>query len=259
MHKKFLFVCGCPRSGTSYFQAILAWHPAIALGTERFNLRLFARTLMPADFERERFFRMETGDTWYDDLSHFPWRQRRAEAHYESAAYVGDKVPRGYECFDHLITHFPNVHFICLVRNLFDVATSYESRQRDVSHWNPDWGPRVAVEHWNASLKAILAYADIAPILPVLYEDLVASEATVDGVAAFLDIDPEPLRTGWKNKVRPENQPEPGAGAERLTAEDVAFITAVADQDALARVTQLAHRITDRPTPSVTSRRSSRS
>jgi len=39
----------------------------------------------------------------------------------------------------------------------------------------------------------------------------------------------------------------------------VAFITAAADQDAIARVTQLARRITDRPTPSVTSRRSSRS
>jgi hypothetical protein len=191
---------------------MLAWHPAIALGTERFNLRLFARTLMPTDFERSRFFRMEAGDTWYDDLSHFPWRQRRAEANYDSADYVGDKVPRGYECFDHLITYFPDVHFICLVRNLFDVAASYDSRQRDVADWNPDWGSRTAVAHWNASLKAILAYADVAPILPILYEDLVASEATVDGGAAFLGIDPEPLRTGWKNKARLENRP--GADAE---------------------------------------------
>ena len=151
------------------------------------------------------------------------------------------RSPRGYECFDHLVTHFPDVHFICLVRNLFDVAASYQSRRRDGEDWNPDWGPRMAAEHWNASLKAILAYADVAPILPVLYEDLVASEATVDGVAAFLGIDPEPLRTGWKNKVRLERQPEPGAGADRLTAEDVAFITAAADHDALTRVTQLAH------------------
>jgi len=243
MQKKFLFVCGCPRSGTSYLQSILVRHPAIALGMERFNLRLLARTLMPTDFERERFFRMEAGDTWYDDLAHFPWRQRRVEAHYDTAEYVGDKAPQGYEVFDHLITNFPDVRFICLVRNLFDVAASYEGRQRDVVHWNPDWGPRKAVEHWNASLKAILAYADAAPILPVLYEDLVACESTVDGVAAFLDIDPEPLRSGWKNK-RLENRPDPGAGADRLTAEDVAFITPAADHDALVRVTQLARRPT---------------
>ena len=243
MHKKFLFVCGCPRSGTSYFQSILAWHPAIALGMERFNLRLFAGKLLPSDFERERFFRMEAGDTWYDDLSHFPWSQRRAEAHYDTAEYVGDKVPRAYEFFDHLIPHFPGVRFICLVRNVFDVAASYEARQRHRAPWNPDWGPRKAVEHWNASLKAILAYSDVAPILPVVYEDLVASEATVDSVAAFLGIDPEPLRTGWRNK-RLQNRPEPGAGVSRLTAEDVAFIGAAADRDALARVFQLARRPT---------------
>jgi hypothetical protein len=58
MQKMFLFVCGCPRSGTSYFQGLLASHPAIALGLERFNLRLFARKLMPSDFDRQRYFRM---------------------------------------------------------------------------------------------------------------------------------------------------------------------------------------------------------
>ena len=49
MQKKFLFVCGCPRSGTSYFHSLLAPHPAIALGLERFNLRMFDRRLTPAD------------------------------------------------------------------------------------------------------------------------------------------------------------------------------------------------------------------
>ena len=92
MHKKFLFVCGCPRSGTSYFQSILAWHPAIALGMERFNLRLFAGKLLPSDFERERFFRMEAGDTWYDDLSHFPWPQR-VMRHGNGTGHLG--IPTG--------------------------------------------------------------------------------------------------------------------------------------------------------------------
>ena len=241
MQKKFLFVCGCPRSGTTYFHSLLAVHPAIALGLERFNLRMFSRNLMPTDFERERFFRMEAGDTWYADLAHFPRKQALIEAHYDTADYVGDKVPRAYEVFDHLITHFPDVCFICVVRNVFDVAASYETRRRDVTHWNPDWGPRKAVEHWNASLKAILAYADAAPILPVVYEDIVASEASLIGVSAFLGIDPEPLQTAWR-KTRLKNRPEPGAGAARLSAEDVAYITAAADHDALARVLQLAHR-----------------
>lgn len=242
MQKKFLFVCGCPRSGTSYLHALLAQHPAIALGLERFNLRLFTRALMPADFDRQRLLRMEAGDTWYDDPSHFPWQQGLLESHYDTAEYVGDKVPRGYEFFDHLVTHFPDVRFICLVRNVFDVAASYEARRRETTHWAPDWNARKAVEHWNASLQAILACADVAPILPVVYEDLIASESPLDGVAEFLDIDPNPLRAGWRKMARRDARPAPGAGADRLTAEDVAFIAAAADQDALDRVTHLARR-----------------
>lgn len=242
MQRKFLFVCGCPRSGTSFLHGLLAQHPAVALGLERFNLRLFARSLMPADFERDRLLRVEAGDTWYDDLSQFPWQQRLLEAHYDAAAYVGDKVPRAYECFDHLVTHFPDVRFICLVRDVFDVAASYEGRRREKTHWAPDWDARKAVEHWNTSLRAALACGDVAPILPVIYEDLVASEAPLAGVAEFLGIDPQPLHVAWRRSSRREPRPATGAGAARLAADDVAFIQATADREALDRVTHLARR-----------------
>ena len=240
MQKMFLFVCGCPRSGTSYFQGLLASHPAIALGLERFNLRLFARKLMPSDFDRQRYFRMENGDTWYKELSHFARRHSLVESHFDTAQFVGDKVPRAYEFFDHLISHFPDVRFLCLVRNVFDVAASYEGRRRAMNNWKPDWGARKAVEHWNASLRAVLTYASVAPILPVIYEDLIATETTLDPVAEFLNIDPKPLRESWGKSRRLEARPQPGAGAARLAAEDVAYITANADLDALARVTRLA-------------------
>ena len=242
MPKKFLFVGGCPRSGTGYLHLILATHPAIALGLERFNLRLFARSLMPADFDRDRFLRVEAGDTWYDDLSHFPWQRRHMEEYYDSADYVGDKVPRSYEFYDHLVTHFPDVRFICMVRNPFDVAASYEKRRRGGPIWNPEWGPRKAVEHWNASLRAILACADVAPILPVIYEDLVADPATLDAVAGFLDIAPEPLRIRWKMVSKVERPRVAGAGAEQLSADDVAFIADSVDTEAFDRVTRLARR-----------------
>jgi hypothetical protein len=240
MQKKFLFVVGCPRSGTSNFHTLLAGHPAIAMGLERFSKRMLARALTPAHFGRQRFFSMEPGDTWYDKLSQFPGPQRLCEEHYDAAEYVGDKVPRGYEVFDHMITHFSGARFICLVRNVFDVAASYEHRRRNVAQWNPDWGARKAVEHWNDSLRAILANAEVAQILPVLYEDLTASEAVIDGVAAFLAIDPTPLRLRWHQRLRPEPRPEAGAGAKTLAGKDVAFVRAVMDHDALARVTQLA-------------------
>jgi hypothetical protein len=216
--------------------------PQLPWGWNASICRLFARKLMPSDFDRQRYFRMENGDTWYKNLSHFAHWHSLVESHFDTAQFVGDKVPRAYEFFDHLISHFPDVRFLCLVRNVFDVAASYEARRRAMNNWNPDWGARKAVEHWNASLRAVLTYASVAPILPIIYEDLIATETTLDPVAEFLNIDPKPLRESWEKNRRPEARPQPGAGAARLAAEDVAYITANADQDALARVTRLARK-----------------
>lgn len=122
MQKKYLFDFGCPRSGTTYFHSLLAWHPSVSLRLERYSRQMSARTLMPSHFDRQRFFCMKAGDTWYDNLSQFPRQQRLCEEHYDAAEYVGDKVPLGYEVFDHMIKHFAHARYICLVRNVLDVA-----------------------------------------------------------------------------------------------------------------------------------------
>ncbi|NQW46213.1 MAG: hypothetical protein HQ464_00435 [Planctomycetes bacterium] len=109
-----------------------------------------------------------------------------------------------------------------------------------MKQWNREWGVRKAVEHWNASLRAILGYAEVAQILPVLYEDLVSTETTLDGVAEFLAIDPQPLRLRWQMKKRSEPMPATGAGAQQIAVKDVEFVRERMDYDALARVAQLA-------------------
>jgi len=240
--KKFLFVCGCPRSGTSFLHRILTHHPAIAIGLERFNLRTFARKTTPADFTQERFFHVEPGDTWYDDLSRFDWLYRNLDPRYDAADYVGDKTPRAYEVFDHLIAQFPDVRFLVIVRDVFDVAASYENRRKATTEWNPEWNARKAVEHWNESLRCTLAAADLAPVLPIVYEDLVAGDGPLAAVADFLEVDPSPLREAWRLRSRKESPPPPGAAVAALEPEDAAFINAAADRDALDRVVQLARR-----------------
>lgn len=197
MSSPFLFVAGCPRSGTSFLQSLLISHPQIAIGLERFNLRLFDGRLSPDDFEPDRFFRVETGDTWYDDLSTFAWTYQTLRDRYSTARYRGDKVPRAFEHFDRLIGAFPDVRFIGLVRGVEAVAASYEKRRRDVQHWNPAWGAAMAVDHWNASLRAMLACADAAPLLPVVYEDLLASPESIVRIGEFLDVDPAPMTAAW--------------------------------------------------------------
>ena len=104
-------------------------------------------------------------------------------------------------------------------------------------------GNNHAVEHWNASLRAILEYAEVAQILPLLYEDLTATETTLNGVAQFLAIDPKPLRLRWQTNLRREPRPEPGAGEQQLNVKDAAFVRDLMDHDAIARVTQLSRRV----------------
>src|SRR5262245_48114736 len=109
MTKKFLFVCGCPRSGTSVVCRMLASHPDVALGLERFNLRIARQELTPDDFTKERFFDVQKGDTWYADLAQFARHYDQQHSKYDTAQYVGDKFPRLYEHFGYITSRFFDV------------------------------------------------------------------------------------------------------------------------------------------------------
>ena len=59
MSRHYLFMCGTPRSGTSFMASIVGAHPDIVLGVERYGKRYADRSLAPAHFERDRFFGAE--------------------------------------------------------------------------------------------------------------------------------------------------------------------------------------------------------
>ena len=92
MKKQFLFVCGCPRSGTTALMSFLCKHPDIALGIERFQMRARRHELRPSDFEPTRFFDVRPGNTWYTSLEQFPWHYDAMRPKYAPAKYVGDKI-----------------------------------------------------------------------------------------------------------------------------------------------------------------------
>jgi hypothetical protein len=237
--RNYLFVCGTPRSGTSYLHAILASHPLVALGLERYSLLLFGHSLSPTDFEEERFLHVQSGDTWYESLDQFPWQRDLMRTHYPNARYVGDKVPKAYEHFEHLISRFQGVRIVCIFRNIFDVAASYEARRRAGTHWRPDWDARQAVIDWNRCLAETLAWSEKARILPVIYEELTSTESSVDRLACFLGIDASPLHDTWRDLAR-STPSAPGNGANQLEANEREFIRCHADYSAYERVLELA-------------------
>src|SRR3954447_8348170 len=104
--RRYLFVIGCPRSGTTALWQLLVKHPNIVLGVERYGTRFFGPDFLdPTLFEFERFFRIEPGDTFYPDLSvtsDYESMRRR----FGRAKYVGDKIPYLYRFLPQLEAAF---------------------------------------------------------------------------------------------------------------------------------------------------------
>jgi hypothetical protein len=218
--REFLFVCGCPRSGTSYLQTLALASPDVAIGLERYSWRLMARQLAPADFEAERFLEVRPGDTFYDRLDFFPEHAKQLKERCSSARYVGDKVPRAFERLDWIAANFAPVKFLVIFRDIVDVAASYESRRAHGTLWHPDWGVGKAVEHWNSCISATLPWICRPNLLPIEYEALVTDPSVVLGIAGFLGVDPQPMVKMWEIQRKYGPSQVSGLGYERLSKVD---------------------------------------
>lgn len=164
VEKSFLFVCGCPRSGTTALWQLLMGSADIFLGIERFGGYMTRRnigTLEEGLYRKDRFFNMHEGDTHYRDLAQFHAFQPyypTAEADYDAARLIGDKIPKLYIDFDQFGTRFPNSKIIFIIRNVFDVCLSYQRRKENKSDpWSQ--GYEKAVQDWNQSIQSYNQFA----------------------------------------------------------------------------------------------------
>jgi hypothetical protein len=150
-----LFICGCPRSGTTFLATLLNAHPAVAVGIERYGNRFFTEPLLPALFEEERFFDLQPGDTFYDDLSFSRVYADKRDG-FARARLVGDKIPLLFRYLDRLHASFPEAKVVFCLRNLLDVAASYQARADNDADltWHRDKGALAALEDWNEALMA---------------------------------------------------------------------------------------------------------
>lgn len=176
--KKYLFVCGCPRSGTSALWRLLVSHPDVVMGIERFtNLATKNWSLSPAHFEKDRFMDIQENDTFYSSINNFSSRSG-IPALFNSfpekigkCKYVGDKLPYLYNRLDGLCEAFPGAHVVYILRNISDVAVSFENRLRDT---NDVWKQSAAdaVRHWGSSIRKIMNAPEGLNVHVVIYEDL---------------------------------------------------------------------------------------
>lgn len=154
-------MCGLGRSGTTALARVLAAHPRVVLGIERYK-RLWPADrigeLGPAHFTRERFFDFSDDLTNLTPQSSGVWAAHyaRMAERFATARYVGDKITK----LPLLALHaaFPDARFVCIVREAAQTAYSWQARAEDEADlgWPGDHDAERAVRRWNKSLRLLL-------------------------------------------------------------------------------------------------------
>lgn len=188
---RYLFVCGTPRSGTTATWRLLASDKRLVIGLERYGTRFFRGALTPFLFTPERFMTLQEGDTFYPDLIGFSKYYRDAAERIGEAEYVGDKIPLLYNYLERLFSSIPSAKVVLLIRNVLDVASSYEARADNPEDhsWSRDKRTAEAIKDWNASLEVAKRFRNDARVCCVVYEDFFFGESNgLDLLYKFLDL-----------------------------------------------------------------------
>lgn len=192
--KKYLFICGCDRSGTTALVKLLNSHPHLCIGMERYKGLLKnekrLNTLGAPRFEKANFFDIKSEETnikW----DHF---YKPLEEKYDSSVYVGDKVPRYFQFYPYLRKTFEEAKHIFIIRDPYEVASSWKARANDDSdvNWPSGNGVKRSIAVWNHSLK--LLYKQIKEenlnVLVLSYNALFSGKrGELDKVISYLELD----------------------------------------------------------------------
>jgi hypothetical protein len=229
--KSYAFICGTARSGTSALWRLVAAHPQAAIGLERYMQRAVAGEfeLQPDLFERERFFRVEPGDTFYDTLAQFGGFYDRLEPRYDDCSVYGDKIPRLYRHYGPLNERFNRPAILFILRNVFDVAASYNRRARERNNWGPNRDYRVAVADWNESIQQTLTHFDSSDILVVENETLFREDTPLAPLFAHLGLDLCQAVRQRHAEQRGQAEELQASREEALTAEQKRYLCQHAD------------------------------
>jgi len=167
--KQFIIVSGCGRSGTTLLNRLLASHPLIVLGMERY-IRLFTRQynqFTPALFTRERFFDCRLRDSGLFDHRRPMYEKQmahmnRMEEKWDDALFVGDKIPTLFRRFEETLERFPGAIFVHIIRGINDVCASWLVRGKSFDATS-GFTLQNAVSVWNQSNTRALRFKEKFP------------------------------------------------------------------------------------------------
>ena len=218
------FIVGCPRSGTTLLQGMLAAHPRICSFPEThffgaaFPLNPLRRHLVWPALGGRRCLTHWLRTLRREDLlplARLPWHTRDYArgfvavldqlAREAGAPWWVEKTPDHFRRVEHIQAAMPDARFIHLVRDGVETVCSlHQASQRDPRAWHARWrwlGKGMTwtdcIERWNTAVEVADRWAGDPRHAIVLYDVLVAEpERVARALAAFLDIpyDPSMLR-----------------------------------------------------------------
>jgi hypothetical protein len=192
---RFLFVCGCARSGTSALVKLFNAHSQISIGMERYISRfLSGKGLSPELFEEKRFFSVEKGDTFYQDLEYFKPLYESLQKKWRHSLVIGDKIPKLYTKYGQVFERFPEARIVFVARNLIDVASSYKRRAEDETdqEWSHRRDATKAIDDWNSANLLTLSAKEQYPnqVYVLSYESLFIHNRGIEELFKFIDLEP---------------------------------------------------------------------
>ena len=176
---------------------LLRSHPRVAMGRERYAQRFkFLGEFGPDLFERDRFCnRLEAGDTHHRSLQPY---YADLVGRFHRCTHVGDKIPKLYENYTLVEQHYPECKIVFMVRNVFDVAQSFQVRAMRAAEsgepvpwgrWPPTRDYTQAVVEWNESLHRTLRVMDSLDLVVVEHEQLYVEPVLLPRLYSFLKLD----------------------------------------------------------------------
>ena len=233
-----LFICGCPRTGTTALWHTLMASESIFLGVERYGaLVRRPNTLSNKHFEEHRFFNIECGDTFYTNLFEFhefkPYAEG-AKQKYGNAKYLGDKIPKLYKDFSGFSSRFPEAKIIFMLRNIYDTALSYKRRSQSSSD-SFNQSTYDCVQDWNEALRRFSVNDGLEfNGLAVEYERLFNEDTgphVLSRICSWLEIDETPVLEYFEGQKKARNWLAVRRQRESLPAEDLEIIEKLASKD----------------------------
>jgi hypothetical protein len=216
----YVFVVGCPRSGTTLLQRMLDHHPLLAVANDSHfipkaveDLPLDADPPLTSELVEwvrtyRRFYRLRLPDEAVDEAA----AEARSYSEFVAAIYTryarahgkglaGEKTPDYVRCLPRLHALFPWVRSIHIIRDGREVALSALEWARDgkgpskLSMWGEEpvavcalwWGWQVRTGRYDGARLGATRYREVR------YDDLVEHpEARLRELAEFLDLPDAP-------------------------------------------------------------------